>query len=285
MEPEILYKKMDDLGEGPTYDERRNRVYWIDIRGKKFHYLDLGNGGMETFASIGMISSIVPTNGDMMAATVDHGFYLIDEKGKHTLITGVERNQKSTRFNDGKADPYGNYVAGSMDLEEKRPIGSLYVLSGKTTKVLLKNLTISNGIAWDTKKMIFYHIDTPQRRVDAYSYDKNMDIKKIGVAADFKGETGNPDGMTIDADGNIWVAHWGGNRISVFNPENQKKIDEIKFPAQNITSCVFAGDGLRDLYVSSASNGNTDDLGGSLFKVKTDYEGSKTFVFKISGLS
>ncbi|CAC11786.1 conserved hypothetical protein [Thermoplasma acidophilum] len=281
MEPEILFRKIDDLGEGPTYDERRKRVYWVDIRGKKFHYLSLENSEMKTFQSIGMISSIVPTDRDLMAATVDHGLYLIDDAGKHTLLTEVEKDQKSTRFNDGKADPFGNYVAGTMDLEEKRPIGSLYVLTGKTIRRILENLTISNGIAWNTKKKVFYHIDTPKRRVDAYSYDGKMNIERLGTAVDFRNEVGNPDGMTIDADGNLWVAHWGGNRITIHDPERQKKIDEIIFPAQNITSCVFAGNGLRDLYVSSASNGNPDDMGGSLFVVHTDYAGSKTFTFSV----
>ena len=190
-----------------------------------------------------------------------------------------ERDERSTRFNDGKADPMGNYVAGTMDMMGKRPFGSLYVLSGKIVRRILGNLTISNGIAWDTRRRIFYHIDTPQRKVNAFSYDDRMNIEKIGVAVDFKDEPGNPDGMTIDSDGNIWVAHWGGNRISVFNPENRKKIDEIKFPAQNITSCVFAGDSLHDLYVSSAQSGKQGDLGGSFFKVETEYLGSKTFKF------
>ena len=115
MDPEIIFKKIDDLGEGPTFDEKRNRVYWVDIRGKKFHYLNLDNSEMKTFASIGMISSIVPTDSNMMAATVDHGLYLIDDTGRHTLLTEVEKEQKSTRFNDGKADPFGNACLQVMD--------------------------------------------------------------------------------------------------------------------------------------------------------------------------
>lgn len=279
MEPEIIFKKIDSLGESPTFDKRRNRLFWVDIRGKKFHYLDLRNSEIKTYESVGMISSIVPTIKNLIAATVGHGLYLVNDNGIHILLTEVENNQKSTRFNDGKADPFGNYVVGTMDLEENRPIGSLYVIKEKTVKCILTHLTISNGITWDIRKRVFYHIDTPRKSVEAYSYDKEMNIEKIGTSIDFRKEVGYPDGMTIDADGNLWVAHWGGNRISLHDPERQRKIGEILFPAQNITSCVFANDGLHDLYVTSASNANNDDLGGSLFKVKTEYVGSETFVF------
>ncbi|GGM78840.1 gluconolaconase [Thermogymnomonas acidicola] len=281
MEPEVLFRKVDVLGEGSTYDERRRRVYWVDIKGRKFHYLSLGASEMRTFQSKGMISSIVPTTGEEMAATVDHGLYLIDESGGHRLLLEVEKDQGATRFNDGKADPFGNYVAGTMDLEERRPIGSLYVISGSTARRILSGLVISNGIAWDTGRRVFYHIDTPRRKVDAYSYDSSMNIEWLGTAVDFRNENGNPDGMTIDADGNLWVAHWGGSRVSVHDPERKRKVDEIVFPAKNITSCVFAGDGLSDLYVTSASSNEPGDMGGSLFVVHTDYEGSRTFRFRV----
>ncbi len=171
-----------------------------------------------------------------------------------------------------------------MDLEERRPIGSLYVISGSTARRILSGLVISNGIAWDTGRRVFYHIDTPRRKVDAYSYDSSMNIEWLGTAVDFRNENGNPDGMTIDADGNLWVAHWGGgSRVSVHDPERKRKVDEIVFPAKNITSCVFAGgDGLSDLYVTSASSNEPGgDMGGSLFVVHTDYEGSRTFRFRV----
>lgn len=282
MEPIIVASKIDNLGEGPTWDSKTRKIYWVDIKGKRYHSMGLESGKISTFNSIGMISSIVPTDGKYMAATVDHGYYLVDSEGNHKLITEIGDRKDGCRFNDGKADPFGNYVAGTMDLKEKRPIGSLYGLKGNTAKMMLVNLTISNGVAWDTRKGVFYHIDTPKRRVDAYSYNSSMDLERIGVAAEFNDLPGNPDGMTIDAGGRLWVAHWGGGRISVFEPDSGKKVDQILFPAINITSCTFAGDDLTDLYVTSASTGESGDMGGSLFLVHTGITGSKTYAYHVT---
>ncbi len=281
MEPIIIAPRLDSLGEGPTWDSKSRKIYWVDIRGKRYHSMNLESGKISTFNSIGMISSIVPTDGNYMAATVDHGYYLVDGDGNHKLIKEIGNKNDGCRFNDGKADPFGNYVAGTMDLNEKKPLGSLYGLKGKSAKMMLVNLTISNGMAWDIRKGIFYHIDTPKRRVDAYSYDSSLNLERIGVAADFKDLPGNPDGMTIDADGRLWVAHWGGGRISVFEPDSGRKVDEIHFPAINITSCTFAGDDLTDLYVTSAFTGEPGDMGGSLFVVHTGIAGSRTYEYHV----
>ncbi len=281
MQLEVLAKNLDTLGEGPAWNSKNQKLYWVDIKGKRYHRMDVKTKQIETFDSIGMISSIVPTDTDSMAATIEHGFYLIDSEGHHTLIASVGTESDGARFNDGKADLFGNYIAGTMDLNENRPIGSLYNLHGRTVSSLLQGLTISNGMAWDIRREIFYHIDSYKRRIDSYLYNGSMNLDKIGVVVDFKGLLGNPDGMTIDEDGNIWVAHWGGGRITVFNPENGKKIEEILFPATNITSCTFAGNDLTDLYVTSASSSPNPDLGGSLFVLHTGIKGSPTYQYHV----
>jgi len=281
---EIVAKKINILGEGPTWDEKNRRLYWVDITGKRFYYLDPDNERVNVFSALGMISSIVTTNKEnILAATEDHSLYLIDKKtGMHSLITTVESGRMNTRFNDGKVDPFGRYVAGTMDMKEKNPIGSLYVFSGKDTKKILGNLTVSNGMAWDVKNQVFYHIDSPTKKVNKYYYDKNMNIKHIGTAIDFEREMGVPDGMSIDSTGNLLVAHWGGGKISIWDTNKGRKIEQISFPAENITSCTFGGDGLTDLYVTSAANKDSSDLGGTLFRVRTDIQGSKSFSFLVS---
>jgi len=280
---EIVAKKINILGEGPTWDEKSRRLYWVDIAGKKFYFLNPDSGRIKIFFAIGMISSIVTTSKEnILAATEDHSLYLIDRTGKHSLVTTVESESAHTRFNDGKVDPFGRYVAGTMDMQEKNPIGSLYVFSGKDVKKILGNLTISNGMAWDVKNQIFYHIDSPTKKVNKYYYDKNMNIELIGTAIDFKREIWVPDGMSIDLEGNLWVAHWGGGKISIWNPNKGRKIEQISFPAKNITSCTFGGDGFSDLYVTSAASKDSSDLGGTLFRIRTDVEGLKSFSFVIS---
>lgn len=278
---QIIKKKVDLLGESPTWNARNSRIYWVDILKRQFHYINIDNAEFKTFPALGMISSIVTTNKDTMAATEGHSLYLIDENGTHLEISKVEQKINQTRFNDGKVDPFGRFVAGTMDIKEKYPIGSLYVFTSRKVKKILDNITVSNGMAWDLKNNIFYHIDTPTREIKKYTFNEEMDIELLGTAIDFRKEKGYPDGMTIDSTGNLWIAHWGGGEISIWEPEKGIKIDEIKFPAQNITSCVFGGESLSDLFVTSASNESNSDLGGSLFCVKTEYEGTKTSSFII----
>lgn len=283
MEIKIIGKNLDLLGEGPTYNKNQNNIYWVDIDDKKYHYVNLSNlNKISTINVLGPISSIVSTTNFYMAATIFHDFYLLDDIGNPKKLISIEERNPETRFNDGKVDPFGAYVAGTMDKNKKNQIASLYRFDGKKIIKILNNLRISNGLAWDTDKHIFYHIDTPDRNVKAYLYDNNMNLDYLGVAVDFNKELGNPDGMTIDSEGHLWIAHYGGSQISVWDPKNHKKITSIKFPAANITSCTFAGDNLNYLFVTSAKNRNQFDLGGSLFLLKTDIQGYLPFKFKIS---
>ncbi len=291
MKIEIVSKSTEILGEGPTWDSRTGRIYWIDIKGQLFRYYDTSNGEINTIKTDGMISSIVPSKSGKMYATIGHGLYSIDPgTGKETLLAEIEKGIKNNRFNDGKVDPYGNYWAGTMDMDEKNPTGSLYVyMKNGKMKNVLTSLTISNGLAWDVKKIKFYHIDTPTKKVNAYAYDDKCELKYMNVAVDFKNEEGFPDGMNIDSEGKLWIAHWAGHRISRWDPDSKKKIDEVILPAKNITSCVFGGKNLDKLYVTSAKltenqDPDPDDLGGSLFVIDTGIKGSETYQFDDSNL-
>lgn len=283
MEIKTINKNLDLLGEGPTYNKNLNRIYWVDIDGQKYHFINLSDvNKVNTINVNGPISSIVSTNNVYMAATISHDFYILDDTGNLKKLTSINDRNPDTRFNDGKVDPFGAYVAGTMDKSKKNKIAALYRYDGNKIIKILDKLKISNGLAWDTDRCIFYHIDTPERKVKAYLYDTKMNLKYLEIAIDFKQELGNPDGMTIDSEGHLWIAHYGGSNVSVWNPLNHKKITNIKFPAANITSCTFAGDNLNCLFVTSAKNSNNFDLGGSLFMLKTDINGCLPFNFKIS---
>jgi sugar lactone lactonase YvrE len=291
VEIEVVSKQTEILGEGPTWEKRTGRVYWVDIKGKLFRFYNISTGEIETRNASGMISSIVPSRSGKVYATIDHKFVAIDpETGFERVLTETETDIKNNRFNDGKVDPYGNYWAGTMDMNENEPVASLYVFTsdGKLRKVM-DGQTISNGLAWDVNRKVFYHIDTPTRKVMAYNYDEDCNLTDGRVAVDFMDEMGFPDGMNMDVEGNIWVAHWGGHRISRWNPETGKKLDEIIFPATNITSCVFGGRNSDELYVTSAKltqNQPHDPkgIGGSLFRVRVEIKGVETYHFDDSKL-
>jgi sugar lactone lactonase YvrE len=283
---EIISKQTEILGEGPTWDRRNNKVYWVDIKGHHFRSFELSTGKIETVKTDGMVSSLVPSRSGKMYATIGHRFTSIDPStGKEKVLMETETSLENNRFNDGKVDPYGNYWAGTMDMNEKEPVASLYVYtkSGELRKVL-GGQTISNGLAWDVNRMLFYHIDTPTRKVRSYTYNDKCELTNERIAVDFTTEVGFPDGMNIDTEGMIWVAHWGGHRISRWNPSTGKKLSEIIFPATNVTSCTFGGKNMTELFVSSAkltSNQPADpkDIGGSIFRVDTGIKGVETYYY------
>ena len=211
---------------------------------------------------------------------------IVDLKTKKKIKSIIiEKDKPLNRLNDGKTDPRGRLWFGSMDnLERNIESGSLYCLDNncKLTKVD-SNYMITNGPAFiDTKN--FFHTDSRKKIIYKIKIDNNLNIKEKKIYKRFSKFDGSPDGMTIDKFKNLWVCHFGGACISVFNKKG-KKIHKIKLPAKNITNCTFGGSTNSDLYITSALKGLKNNyikkynLSGSLFKVKTNSKGniSKSF--------
>ena len=204
-----------------------------------------------------------------------------------THLLNPEKHLPGNRFNDGKCDPAGRFLAGTMDNAEKASSGCLYSYSptGKL-KTLLTGLRISNGLAWSPDQRVFYHIDTPSRQVTAFDYDgKTGEIANPRQAVDIPSELGWPDGMTSDAEGMLWVAMWGGGRLTRWNPANGQLLEQVPVPALNVTSCIFGGPSLTDLYITtarqamSAAQLDKYPLSGGLFRARTGIQGMPTFTF------
>jgi sugar lactone lactonase YvrE len=206
---------------------------------------------------------------------------------KLTRLAEPEAQLPGNRFNDGKCDPAGRFLAGSMDDAEIAATGSLYSLvPDGTLKTLLTGLGISNGLAWSPDGRTFYHIDTPTRRVTAYDYDlQTGELANPRPAVSVPPELGWPDGMTCDAQGKLWVAMWGGAKLTRWDPGTGRLLAEIPFPALNVSACTFGGADLDELYVTTARKGMSAEqlarhpLSGGLFRVKTEVQGMPTFTF------
>jgi sugar lactone lactonase YvrE len=286
MDYSIISKCSEILGEGTTWDKKNGLLYWVDIKGKLFRRYNLSTGSIETFKTSGMISSLVLSKSGKIYGSMNHGIYEIDEKtGKESLLVETETEYPNNRFNDGKIDPFGNYWVGTMDMNEKSQSGGLYLYTKdkKFTKVLPK-FTISNGLTWDLGRMKFYHIDTPTRKVLSYDFNEKNQLSNPKVVVDFRNDVGFPDGMNIDEDGMLWVCHWGGHKVSRWNPVTGTKLDEIVLPATNVTCCVFGGNNFDNLFISTAkltANQPKDekDLGGSIFQIKMNIKGRETYYF------
>jgi sugar lactone lactonase YvrE len=285
MEIRRLSKQSSILGEGPVYDEVNNILYWVDIEGFKINYIDFENNKEKDIKLNDYVTSLQLTESkNTVVVTMRYGFYYLDiEEMYLTKIAEIEKNA-DIRFNDGKCDYLGRYWAGTMDLNEKRPLGSLYRLNldYKVTKHL-DGLTISNGIAWSLDNKEMYLIDSIPGKVYSFKFN-NGEINDGKIIIDFSREDGVPDGMTIDEEGMLWIAHYGGGKVSRWDPNKGRKIQEIKLPTLLVTSCTFGGDDLNSLFITTARRGLNDNNAGYVYEVRDlGIRGVKGYRFK--GLS
>lgn len=279
------------LGEGPVWDAQRNMIYWVDILNGEIHEFSLEKKTHKTIPVHQMIGAVaICTNGNFIAA-LQNGFAFIDRiSGKIKIIEDPESHLTGNRFNDGKCDPVGRFWAGTMPLKDEPNMGNVYSIKNdlKPAKKI-EGVSISNGMAWSLDHQTFYYIDTPTLEITSYDYEKNTGhISNKRVVIKIAEEDGYPDGMTIDSEGMLWVAHWDGWQVTRWNPGSGEKLYSIKLPVSRVTSCTFGGEGLNDLYITSAKIGLTEDelkeqpLAGSLFVVHNcGFKGMPAFEFEV----
>lgn len=287
---ELLFDTKEILGEGPVWDHRTQSIYWVDILDKRIYRN--GDVLMQLDDLIGCISPR-KSGGLILAFSggyTDEGrlsFASLDlDSLKLTFLSSLKDEPLNNRFNDGKCDPRGRFLAGTMDMGEKEPKGSLYSFDGKSVTSLLSNVTVSNGLTWSPDYKTFYYIDTPTREVKAFDYDLDTGtIANPRVVVHTHESLGWPDGMTSDTQGNLWIAMWGGAQITRWDPNTGQLLEQIPVPAKNVSSCVFGGKNLNELYITSARKGLDKDaltrypLTGGLFCLQTNVEGMPTFEF------
>ena len=287
--PECVWKLKSLLGEGTLWVKSLNSIFFVDIKKKKIFILNTKNHKKKIIKvnkEIGFLSQVKKS---IFILGLKGELRIVDLKTKKKIKSIiVEKDKPLNRLNDGKTDPRGRLWFGSMDnLERNIESGSLYCLDNnfKLTKVD-SNYTITNGPAFiDTKN--FFHTDSRKKIIYKIKIDNNLNIKRKKIFKKFSKFDGSPDGMTIDKLKNLWVCHFGGACISVFNKKG-KKIHKIDLPAKNVTNCTFGGKNNTDLFISTARKSmNKTDLqkfkfSGSLFKVKTNIKGKATRPFKLS---
>ena len=287
--PECVWKLKSLLGEGTVWVKSLNSIFFVDIKKKKIFILNTKNRKKKIIKvnkEIGFLSQVKKS---IFILGLKGELRIVDLKTKKKIKSIiVEKDKPLNRLNDGKTDPMGRLWFGSMDnLERNVESGSLYCLDNnfKLTKVD-SNYMITNGPAFiDTKN--FFHTDSRKKIIYKIKIDNNLNIKRKKIFKKFSRFDGSPDGMTIDKLKNLWVCHFGGACISVFNKKG-KKIHKIDLPAKNVTNCTFGGKNNTDLFISTARKSmNKSDLqkfkfSGSLFKVKTNIKGKPTRSFKLS---
>ncbi len=286
-EPRVIWNIKCKLGEGTLWVKEHNSIYFVDIKKKKICILNIKNNKKKQIKVNKEVGFLAHVKKNIFILGLQGEIRIQNLKSKKILKSiFTEPNIKLNRTNDGKTDPAGNLWFGTMDnLERKIEKGSLYKLDKNLilTKVD-KNYRITNGPAF-LDQYNFYHTDSSKKKIYKIKINKNNKIVSKKIFKTFSDKEGVPDGMTLDKNKNLWVAHYHGACISVFN-NKAKLIHGIQFPAKNITNCTFGGKNNNELFVTSATKGmNSAELrkyrySGSLFSVKTNSKGilQKKFV-------
>lgn len=282
MKAELLFDTKATLGEGPVWDARTQTLYWIDILNKRIY-----TNADVLLESDEIIGCLAPRKSGGLIFTKRFSFWTFEVDPVRTaFLFSLTDEPLNNRFNDGKCDPRGRFLAGTMDMGETDPKGSLYLFDGKSITKLFGGVTISNGLTWSPDHKTFYYIDTPTREVKAFDYDLETGaIANPRVAVRVPESLGWPDGMTSDMQGNLWIAMWGGAQVTKWDPTTGQLLERIPVPAKNVSSCVFGGKDMNELYLTSARVGldeatlNQYPLTGGVFRIETKVEGMSIFDF------
>jgi sugar lactone lactonase YvrE len=254
------------LGEGPTWDAAGNRLLWIDILGARLHTYDPATGRRTVRVLDQHIGAVKPRAGGGLVLNLRDGVAVLDTDGTfrwlhHEPVPG-------RRANDAAVAPDGSLWAGTMRYDEAPGGGTLSRLTADGTHTtVLDDVAVSNGTGWSPDGRLMYYVDSPTRRVDVFDHEDGR-ITDRRTFVEIEDGAGFPDGLTVDADGCVWVALWDGAAVRRYTPEGV--LDRVvSLPVPRVTACAFGGPDLTDLYVTTARVGLTapHPVAGSLLVV------------------
>ena len=255
---ELVVDAKAPLGEGPLWHVRRQSLFWVDILGGRLHEFS-PRTGRDRAVDVGQyIGCVLPRGRGGLLLGLQHGLAWFDLRTRrHKMFAAPEGGRKGQRCNDGKCDPAGRLWVGAMSVKLLRGKGRLYSVNPDLgVRQVLDKLTIPNGLAWSHDARTMYFIDSAAQAVAAFDYDlETGGIRRRRVLIRIPKRDGTPDGMSIDAEGMLWVAHWGGWRVTRWDPVKRRLLQTVWLPVSQVTSCAFGGKNLDELYVTSARDG------------------------------
>jgi sugar lactone lactonase YvrE len=285
--------KLAEFGEGPIWDAKRQVLYWVDLNTQELHIYDPANDRDRAIDVGQRVNTVVPRRSGGVMLALHHGFASLDlETEQVEIVADPERDLPGNSFNDGKCDPAGRFWAGTWDIVDyETDAGSLYRLDPDlSVHKMLEGVTCSNGIAWSLDAKTMYYIDSnwtlPEFRVDAFDYDLTTgEVDNRRVACHVPRELGLADGMTIDGEGMLWVAHVTGRNAALrrWDPVEGRVLQQVDVPGFP-TACAFGGPDLDQLYITTVREKSPEELErypltGGLFRADVGVTGVPAFEF------
>ena len=251
--PDLFVSDTCQLGEGPFWWQER--LWWVDVDVGQLHSVDGSARYKKTYCIGQRIGAAAPLVMGGFIVGVEEGIGTFDpDLERLEILHRPEQHIEGSRFNDGKCDPRGRFVAGTLNRTGRQKSSALYSMDRRgNLQKLIAPVSLSNGMAWNANGTVFYYIDTPTRELAVFSYDLHSGL--LGnrrTAIRFPDNTGWPDGMCIDQAGKLWVAHWGGSSVRCWCPETGECLAEIRMPCTQPTSCCFGGPDFASLYITTA---------------------------------
>ncbi len=274
MMPELIFDGCHDLAEGPLW--RDGHLWWVNITAGQVHRLNPATGVHEQRHLGGNVGCATPGQDGRWLVARDRELLWLDwDSGALTPFCAVEPEKPQNRFNDGQCDSKGRLWIGTMDRRARGAVGALYLIeAGAGPRRVLDGLTISNGMAWSLDDRTFYFSDTATHRVDLFDFAAEAGtLSHRRALATFAPEE-SPDGMTLDAEGNLWVALWGAGAVVCLDGWTGRELRRIPMPVSQPSSCVFGGPRLDELFITTARAGlsaaalEREPQAGGIFRVR-----------------
>ncbi|WP_255826974.1 SMP-30/gluconolactonase/LRE family protein [Amycolatopsis sp. GM8] len=267
-------------GEGPVWHAGWPGLRWVDMAAGDV--LELRAGRVRR-THVGTVAAALRPRADGgVVLALERGFALADAALENVVPFPELWPDNGIRMNDGGCDPDGRFYCGSMAYSEAAGAGSLYRLdAGGAVSTVLTGVTISNGLAWSPDGGTAYYIDTPTHRVDAFGYSAEHGLTGRRPLIEIPAAAGSPDGMTVDADGRLWIALWGGGAVRCYQPDGTLE-EHVSLPVTQVTACTFGGPGLDELYITTSRQGieaGTQPQAGALFRYRPGARGLPALTF------